>query len=132
MSIQNPKETLPPSPPLTDKGESDTSSVNSEDDGGCIPLPPVSVVPKEILPVDLASPDKHVPRDPRLIRLTGNHPFNCEAPLTDLFEAGCPFENCPLIVGFLTPPELFYVRNHGAVPQVLDEEILNWEVSIEG
>lgn len=92
MSIQNPKETLPPSPPLTDKGESDTSSVNSEDDGGCIPLPPVSVVPKEILPVDLASPDKHVPRDPRLIRLTGNHPFNCEAPLTDLFEAGCPLK----------------------------------------
>jgi len=35
-------------------------------------------------------------------------------------------------LGFLTPPELFYVRNHGAVPQVLDEEIVNWKVSLEG
>jgi nitrate reductase (NAD(P)H) len=35
-------------------------------------------------------------------------------------------------IGFLTPPELHYVRNHGAVPQVLDEEILGWKVSIEG
>jgi nitrate reductase (NAD(P)H) len=79
---------FPPSPPLTDKEESDTSSLQSEEDSGAIPLPPVSVAPTEILPVDANSPDKHVPRDPRLIRLTGNHPFNCEAPLTDLFEAG--------------------------------------------
>ena len=132
MSVENPKETLPPSPPLTDKGESDASSVNEDEDGGSIPLPPVSIAPKEILPVDAASPDNHVPRDPRLIRLTGNHPFNCEAPLTELFEAGASFQFLDLIVGFLTPPELFYVRNHGAVPQVLDEEILNWKVSIEG
>jgi len=34
--------------------------------------------------------------------------------------------------GFLTPPGLFYVRNHGAVPKVLDEEIPDWEISIEG
>jgi nitrate reductase (NAD(P)H) len=34
--------------------------------------------------------------------------------------------------GFLTSPELFYVRNHGPVPQVLDEDIPNWEISIEG
>jgi nitrate reductase (NAD(P)H) len=34
--------------------------------------------------------------------------------------------------GFLTTPELFYVRNHGAVPKVLDEEIIDWELSIEG
>ena len=71
---------------MTEKAESDTFSLLSDDDE--IPLPPPSVAPTEILPIDANSPDKHVPRDPRLIRLTGNHPFNCEAPLTDLFEAG--------------------------------------------
>jgi len=79
---------FPPSPPDTVKGEEDVSSVNSEDDGGRLPLVPRSVEPTEVLAVDAASPDKHVKRDPRLIRLTGNHPFNCEAPFTTLFEAG--------------------------------------------
>ena len=37
-----------------------------------------------------------------------------------------------LSTGFLTSPELFYVRNHGPVPYVQDEGILNWEISIEG
>ena len=78
---------FPPTPPDTDKGESDSSSVNS-DDGGGLPRVPRSVEPTEVLAVDANSPDKHVRRDPRLIRLTGNHPFNCEAPLTTLFEAG--------------------------------------------
>ncbi|KAJ5676988.1 Eukaryotic molybdopterin oxidoreductase [Penicillium maclennaniae] len=40
--------------------------------------------------------------------------------------------NEPLPLRFLTSPELFYVRNHGPVPQVLDEDIPNWELSIEG
>lgn len=41
---------------------------------------------------------------------------------------------CALLTleGFLTSPELFYVRNHGPVPQVLDEDIPTWELSIEG
>ena len=85
------KAVFPPSPPLTDKGvetSSDVSSIGDDEGNGSIPLPPRSVEPTVVLPVDAASPDKHVPRDPRLIRLTGNHPFNCEAPLTDLFEAG--------------------------------------------
>lgn len=34
--------------------------------------------------------------------------------------------------GFLTPSELFYVRNHGAVPQINEDEGNNWRVSIEG
>lgn len=34
--------------------------------------------------------------------------------------------------GFLTSPELFYVRNHGPVPHVRDEDILTWELSVEG
>jgi nitrate reductase (NAD(P)H) len=78
-------------------------------------------VPKDILKEDLKTPDNHVPRDPRLIRLTGIHPFNVEAPLSALYDEG-----------FLTSPELFYVRNHGAVPQVDDAIIPNWEFSIEG
>src|SRR5690606_21763455 len=34
--------------------------------------------------------------------------------------------------GFLTSVDLFYVRNHGAVPLVLDDEIWSWELSVEG
>ncbi|CAG7916595.1 unnamed protein product [Penicillium olsonii] len=86
-----------------------------------LPLPPPSTKPVEILEVDKITPDSHVPRDPRLIRLTGVHPFNVEPPLTALYNEG-----------FLTSPELFYVRNHGPVPQVFDEDIPNWEISIEG
>ncbi|CAG7947076.1 unnamed protein product [Penicillium nalgiovense] len=86
-----------------------------------IPLPPPSKNPVDILDVDQGTPDDHVPRDPRLIRLTGVHPFNVEPPLTALYKEG-----------FLTSPELFYVRNHGPVPQVCDEDIPNWEISIEG
>ena len=134
MSVEElPKTMFPPSPPLTDKAESDTSSLNDEEFDGAIPLPPESINPTEILSIDAASPDKHVPRDPRLIRLTGNHPFNCEAPLTDLFNAGMmQSRSRKLTTGFLTPPELHYVRNHGAVPQVLDDEILGWKITIEG
>ena len=53
-----------------------------------IPLPPPSKNPMQILNVDKGTPDGHVPRDPRLIRLTGVHPFNVEPPLTDLFREG--------------------------------------------
>jgi nitrate reductase (NAD(P)H) len=79
---------FPPTPPYSEKSDSDVSSLLSDGESGSIPLPPPTTVPIEVLPPDLNSPDKHVPRDPRLIRLTGNHPFNCEAPLTALFEAG--------------------------------------------
>jgi nitrate reductase (NAD(P)H) len=53
-----------------------------------IPLPPPSTAPTEIMKLDKDTPDHHVPRDPRLIRLTGVHPFNVEAPLTALFNEG--------------------------------------------
>ncbi len=55
------------------------------------------------------------------IRLTGKHPLNCEAPLTDLWKSG-----------FLTPTSLFYVRNHGYVPQVTDAAAASWELRIHG
>ncbi|KAK4231284.1 hypothetical protein QBC38DRAFT_466329 [Podospora fimiseda] len=84
------------------------------------PLPPK---PRQnaVLAVDLKTPDNFVERDPRLIRLTGIHPFNVEAPLKDLYDEG-----------FLTTKDLHYVRNHGAVPKVEDTEVWDWEFSVEG
>jgi nitrate reductase (NAD(P)H) len=98
----------------------DTKSTTSTSEPD-FPLPPPANTPPQVLDIDKPTPDAHVPRDPRLIRLTGVHPFNTEAPLTDLFNEG-----------FLTSPELFYVRNHGAVPEVQDAECLDWEFSVEG
>jgi nitrate reductase (NAD(P)H) len=108
---------LPPTPPATEGSISDQSEEADHD----IPLPPATTIPTEVLDVDKKTPDAHVPRDPRLIRLTGVHPFNVEAPLSALYDEG-----------FLTSPELFYVRNHGAVPDVKDEEIPDWTFSVEG
>ena len=113
---------LPPTPPASDlSAEGSVADASSIDEDVTIPLPPPSNPPVQVLDVDKKTPDAHVPRDPRLIRLTGVHPFNVEAPLTALFNEG-----------FLTSPELFYVRNHGAVPEVKDEEIPDWEFSVEG
>uniref|UniRef100_P08619 Nitrate reductase [NADPH] n=1 Tax=Neurospora crassa (strain ATCC 24698 / 74-OR23-1A / CBS 708.71 / DSM 1257 / FGSC 987) TaxID=367110 RepID=NIA_NEUCR len=95
------------------------------------PLPPPSTRLTTILPTDLKTPD-HLIRDPRLIRLTGSHPFNVEPPLTALFEHG-----------FLTPQNLHYVRNHGPIPSSVatppatinkeeDDSLLNWEFTVEG
>ncbi|KAL8737515.1 MAG: hypothetical protein Q9181_001615 [Wetmoreana brouardii] len=111
-------EQLPPTPPSSDDSAS-TTSIQSDDVE--IPLPPPTNRPIQVLDQDKKTPDAHVPRDPRLIRLTGVHPFNVEAPLSALFNEG-----------FLTSPELFYVRNHGAVPAVQDRDIPSWEFSIEG
>lgn len=111
---------FPPSPPQTEDFLSDQESENSKINVE-IPLPPSSKAPTQVLDIDQRTPDKHVPRDPRLIRLTGVHPFNVEAPLSALFNEG-----------FLTSPELFYVRNHGAVPEVRDEDIPDWSLTIEG
>jgi nitrate reductase (NAD(P)H) len=85
------------------------------------PLPSQTDNPTEILECDKNTPDAHVPRDSRLIRLTGIHPFNCESPLSTLYHSG-----------FLTPTELWFVRTHGAVPEVLDSDVLSWTFQIEG
>jgi len=58
-------------------------------------------------PRDIDTPDNWVKRHPKLVRLTGMHPFNVEAPLDLLYDQG-----------FLTPASLHYVRNHGPVPQL--------------
>lgn len=59
-----------------------------------IPLPPPSKEPTEVLSIDKPTPDYHVPRDPRLIRLTGVHPFNVEPPLTALYDEGTQRLSC--------------------------------------
>lgn len=96
-------------------------NTREEDDAVELPLPPPSQAPIDVLDIDQKTPDKHVCRDPRLIRLTGAHPFNAEAPLSAL-----------LAEGFLTSPELFFVRNHGPVPEVRDDEIPDWEFTVSG
>jgi nitrate reductase (NAD(P)H) len=58
-------------------------------------------------PKDADTPDSWVRRDPRIQRLTGRHPLNCEPTMGDLMGSG-----------FITPPSLHYVRNHGAVPRL--------------
>lgn len=59
---------------------------------------------------DQFSPDNWLPRSSDLIRLTGKHPLNAEPHLSHLYDAG-----------LITPNELHYVRNHGAVPRLLWE-----------
>jgi nitrate reductase (NAD(P)H) len=85
------------------------------------PLPPPTKPPKEALKENIKTPDNHVPRDPRLIRLTGVYPINVEASLSALYNEG-----------FLTSPELFYVRNHGVVPEVNDAIIPGCKFFIGG
>jgi len=56
----------------------------------------------DVLDVDKNTPDDWVPRSKHMIRLTGKHPFNCEAEIGMLMDQG-----------FFTPPALHYIRNHG-------------------
>eukprot|EP00548_Thalassiothrix_antarctica_P012466 CAMPEP_0194159262 /NCGR_PEP_ID=MMETSP0152-20130528/77729_1 /TAXON_ID=1049557 /ORGANISM="Thalassiothrix antarctica, Strain L6-D1" /LENGTH=797 /DNA_ID=CAMNT_0038868805 /DNA_START=962 /DNA_END=3355 /DNA_ORIENTATION=- len=56
---------------------------------------------------DKGTPDEWVPRDGKLVRLTGRHPFNVEPPLS-VHKAN----------PFITPSCLHYVRNHGACPKL--------------
>ena len=112
---------LPPTPPDSEQSDEDISRSSPAIRTPEFCLPPETSEPTEILEADQKTPDRWLPRDSRLIRLTGVHPFNVEAPLTDLFNEG-----------FLTSPELFYVRNHGPVPQVKDDDIPDWTFSVEG
>jgi nitrate reductase (NAD(P)H) len=63
----------------------------------------------EILPEDLKTGDDWIARHPKMIRLTGRHPFNSEPPPADL------------MASYITPPALHYVRNHAKTPK------LTWE-----
>jgi nitrate reductase (NAD(P)H) len=78
-------------------------------------LSPLSHAPRAVSTsidgVDAQTPDNWIPRSSHLIRRTGQHPMNAEAGLSMLFDAG-----------LVTPNELHYVRNHGAVPRLYWEE----------
>ncbi|KAJ3159712.1 hypothetical protein HDU86_001362 [Geranomyces michiganensis] len=69
-------------------------------------------------PRDVNTPDDWVPRDPSLIRLTGDHPFNAESPVKSLVET---------LDGGVNPTSLHYVRNHGPVPK-LDYKTFQLEI----
>lgn len=56
---------------------------------------------------DQFTPDNWLPRSSGLIRLTGSHPMNAEPDLSDLYDAG-----------LITPNDIHYIRNHGAVPRL--------------
>jgi nitrate reductase (NAD(P)H) len=60
---------------------------------------------------DVGTPDEWLPRDGRLVRLTGRHPFNVEPPMSELRKTR-----------FITPSSLHYVRNHGSCPRLSWEE----------
>lgn len=67
---------------------------------------------------DEGTADNWIERNASMVRLTGKHPFNCEAPLTRLMHHG-----------FITPVPLHYVRNHGPVPEATWAD---WTVEICG
>eukprot|EP00250_Pteridium_aquilinum_P021635 c25184_g2_i1 orf=2-1099(-) len=98
----------------------DVASEDSEDDDDYadIVYPEDYVSGYSVDPRDEGTTDNWVKRHPELVRLTGRHPFNCEAPLPRL-----------MAHGFLTPTSLHYVRNHGYVPKANFDE---WTVEISG
>ncbi|KAK0565886.1 hypothetical protein OC844_000994 [Tilletia horrida] len=100
--------------------DDDAHSVTLEYDESWPAVPKTEDVIKK-LDIDSRTPDAWVERDERMIRLTGKHPLNVEAPLADLWNAG-----------FLTPQNLFYVRNHGAVPQISEDKAKNWRLEVHG
>ncbi|XP_010544388.1 PREDICTED: nitrate reductase [NADH] 2 [Tarenaya hassleriana] len=67
---------------------------------------------------DESTADNWIERNPSMVRLTGKHPFNSEAPLNRLMHHG-----------FITPVPLHYVRNHGSVP---NSQWSDWTVEITG
>ncbi|KAK4066872.1 hypothetical protein Trihar35433_7299 [Trichoderma harzianum] len=95
------------------------SSTSDNDD---VPLPPIpKTEPIQPLSTDSQTPDHWIARDDRMIRLTGKHPCNVEAPLSALFKAG-----------FLTPQNLFYVRSHGDTPRISLKQAQDWKLRIHG
>ncbi|BFZ56072.1 hypothetical protein PYCC9005_003114 [Savitreella phatthalungensis] len=99
----------------------DVGSLTVGGGSAALPFVPVSRKLTRVLEVDAKSKDAHVERDERMVRLTGNHPFNAEAPLSALWDQG-----------FITPPELFFVRNHGACPGYTEQECIDWEIEVCG
>eukprot|EP00182_Erythrolobus_australicus_P000417 CAMPEP_0185833810 /NCGR_PEP_ID=MMETSP1353-20130828/3516_1 /TAXON_ID=1077150 /ORGANISM="Erythrolobus australicus, Strain CCMP3124" /LENGTH=888 /DNA_ID=CAMNT_0028532139 /DNA_START=67 /DNA_END=2733 /DNA_ORIENTATION=+ len=77
-------------------------------------------VETEILPEDVNTPDKWVPRSKLITRLTGKHPFNMEPTNIETL----------LNQGFFTPPSIHYIRNHGAAMEGLQWD--THEITVAG
>lgn len=126
-AVTTPSTSSPPSvkQDLSESGSSDDDDDSEEEwytaeydeQFPAIPEEP----PIKNLAIDAGTPDAWVQRDERMIRLTGKHPYNCEAPLDALWNAG-----------WLTPQALFYVRTHGATPNVSQQEAKDWKLQIHG
>jgi nitrate reductase (NAD(P)H) len=91
---------------MNGKRQADSVFIPAHADAGVPPTKAPGTVLTTVLPEDDKTADAWVPRDPKMIRLTGRHPFNSECPPVDLMG------------NYITSPELHYVRNHGAVPKV--------------
>lgn len=74
--------------------------------------------PSILDPRDESTADNWIERNSSMVRLTGKHPFNSEAPLNRLMHHG-----------FITPVPLHYVRNHGQVPKA---QWADWTVEVTG
>ncbi|KAG6846444.1 hypothetical protein H0H93_013922 [Arthromyces matolae] len=118
LPTQLPSPFIPPSLALSQGLEVDTRPRSIDE---AFPPVPKDEAIKVVDVQDVGTPDAWVQRDPRMVRLTGKHPFNAEAKLNVLFANG-----------FLTPSNLFFVRNHGAVPQVDEETARSWSIEIHG
>ncbi|KAH7314904.1 hypothetical protein KP509_21G026600 [Ceratopteris richardii] len=100
---------------------SDSDDEDEEEGDYGITYPEDHVVVYGVDPKDEGTADNWVKRHPELVRLTGRHPFNCEAPLSRLIGHG-----------FLTPTSLHYVRNHGHVPKAMPDPLNSWTVEVSG
>ncbi|XP_051124637.1 nitrate reductase [NADH]-like [Andrographis paniculata] len=114
-----------PQKPLVGDSRFEYSSSDEDDDdddennySSIIKKGNAEVEPSILDPRDENTADNWVERNPSMVRLTGKHPFNAEAPLPRLMHHG-----------FITPVPLHYVRNHGPVPKALWEE---WAVEVTG
>lgn len=84
------------------------------------PPPPASSAPFVPLPQQTPSPTRQDPARSPFFIINNSRPFNAEPPRQLLLDAG-----------FITPNELYYVRNHLPVPTV-DPETYRLHVEIQG
>ncbi|TPX34001.1 hypothetical protein SmJEL517_g03240 [Synchytrium microbalum] len=103
---------------IESKGHLEEEPCATADDDEIVHIYPKEIVVDTIDPRDTPTPDAWVPRAKELVRLTGRHPFNCEAPLPLLMKQG-----------WLTPVAYHFVRNHGYCPKV---DQVSHRLTIEG
>ncbi|KAG8389719.1 hypothetical protein BUALT_Bualt01G0008000 [Buddleja alternifolia] len=124
--LPSPDLSIFPNEPINGNHRADEYSSGDEDDDDddeneyrlAIKKANAELEPSVLDSRDEFTADNWVERHPAMVRLTGKHPFNAEAPLPRLMHHG-----------FITPVPLHYVRNHGSIPKAVWEE---WTVEITG